>query len=197
MFSVELQERLKLLDEHLVFSDKRRLLLKEKKKDGEAELTLQLQNPCILFSKLEDKKLRYFKNQKCADYVLYEYKENSWEMYIFELKRSIGLSQWDQIKEQAKGAMQNGLAIAGFLGIEISLERTRLYSVYRNDKINDYANPGKLRYQMHNRISTENSEEKCDWNASKVKLDFLGEREFMHHKVALNLEDGKGSYAIA
>ncbi len=197
MFSAELQKRLQLLDEHLVFMDDHQLLLEEKKADGAAKLLLQLQNPCILFSKLEDKKLRYFKNQKCADYILYECKEDSWEMHIFELKRSIGVASWEQIKEQAKGAMQNGLAIAGFLGIEVNLKRTHLYSVYRNDKINDYANPGKLRYQMNKRGSAEYSRERCDWNARKVRLDFLGEREFVHHKVALNPEDGKGSCAIA
>lgn len=197
MFSAELQKRLQLLDEHLVFMDDHQLLLEEKKTDGEAKLLLQLQNPCILFSKLEDKKLRYFKNQKCADYILYEWKENSWGMHIFELKRSVGFSSWEQIKEQAKGAMQNGLAIAGFLGIQVSLENTYLYSVYRNDKINDYANPGKLRYQMNKRDSTEYLKEKCEWNSRKVKLDFLGEREFVHHKIVLNLEDGEGSYAIA
>ena len=71
MFSAELQKRLQLLDEHLVFMDDHQLLLEEKKADGAAKLLLQLQNPCILFSKLEDKKLRYFKNHKCADYILY------------------------------------------------------------------------------------------------------------------------------
>ncbi|NBK93490.1 hypothetical protein D5278_16150 [bacterium 1XD21-13] len=197
MFSTELQERLKLLDDHLVAFDENQFVLKEKRTEGKAELTLKLCAPCILFCKLEDKKLKYFKNQKCADYLLYEYKENHWEMHIFELKRSIGLSQWEQIKEQAKGAIQNGMAIAGFLGIEVSLDKVHMYSAYRNDKINDYANPGKQRYQMHKRVSLEHSQKRCDWNAPMIELDFLGKREFHHHKVQLNPEDGKGSYAVA
>lgn len=197
MFSAKLQERLKLLDEHLVCWNDHQFVLEEKKEQGEAELLLELPDPGILFSRLEDKKLRYFKNQKCADYLLYKYKGNNWEMHIFELKRTIGLSQWEQIKEQAKGAIQNGMAIAGFLGIEICLDRVHLYSAYRNDKINDFANPGKQRYQMYKKASPEYKEKECDWNKQLIKLDFLGKREFWHHKIRLNPEDGRGSYAIA
>lgn len=197
MFSAELRERLKLLDEHLVYCNDHQFVLKEKKAEGEAELTLELHNPGILFNRLENKKLRYFKNQKCADYLLYNYRENNWEMHIFELKRSIGLSQWEQIKEQAKGAIQNGMAIAGFLGIEISLDRVYLYSAYRNDKINDFANPGKQRYQMYKKASPEYKEKECDWNKQLIELDFLGKREFQHCKIPLNPENGRGSYAIA
>ena len=174
MFSGELQKRLDLLDGNLVCISDSQVHLIEKKEQGTADLTLNLQNPCILFRGLEDHKLGYFKNQKCADFALYEQKKDGWMLHIFELKRSVGETEWRTIKAQFKGAIQNALAIAGFLDIEINLDRIRVYSVYRND------------------------ERKCpkdcqDWNDKKVILDFLGKDTYEHNKIPLNVEDGTGS----
>ena len=95
MFSEKVQERLALLDSILVTTSDKALQLTETKTNGEARVWLHLKNPCILFSHLEDKKLQYFVNQKCADYVMYEYAEGTWKTHIFELKRSIGEKKWE------------------------------------------------------------------------------------------------------
>lgn len=139
----ELQERLELLDSNLVLVSEKEFHLKEKKSEGIAELTLELHNFCILFSELEKKKLGYFKNKKCADFLMFERNQGSWIVHIFELKRSVGESEWKKMKEQFKGALQNALAVAGILGIDIELNNVSFYSAYRNDKLNDYANPGE------------------------------------------------------
>lgn len=80
---------------------------------------LKLNHPCILFKDLEKKKLRYFKNQMCSDYVLFEYidQDDNWRIHIFELKRSVGEKEWNRIKKQFMGALQNALALAGVLDV--------------------------------------------------------------------------------
>lgn len=196
MFQGELQKRLDLLEGDLVLTSDSRLHLQEKREQGVADLTLNLQNPCILFRDLEHKKLEYFKNKKCADYVLYEQRDGGWMLHIFELKRTISEKHWLIMKEQFKGAIQNSLAIAGFLGIEVDMHNICVYSVYRNDKLKDYSNPAKLRFQMHHPKCSGISEECKDWNEEEIVLDFLDKEKFVHHKIPLNIEDGIGAYSI-
>lgn len=196
MFQGEIQKRLDLLDANSVLTSNSQIHLQENREQGKADLTLNLQNPCIVFKDLEHKKLNYFKNDTCADYVLYEQKEDMWKVHIFEMKRTISKKHWLHMKEQFKGAMQNALAIAGFLGIEIEIENICMYSVYRNDKLNDYTNPVKLRYQMHQPNCSRIPEECRDWNEKEVVLDFLDEEKFVHNKISLDIEDGTGEYEM-
>lgn len=199
MFSEKLQERITMLEPELVQISDEQLELDEKSEAGEARLKLQIENPCILFRNLEKRKLQYFKNKKCADYIMYECTNNGWKLHVFELKRTVTETEWDKMKLQYKGAMQNALAIAGFLEIPIQLEKVRVYSVYRNDKINDYVNPVRIRERMY-RSRMEKSEileERSDWNDDSVKLDFLGRERFQHKRIQLNVETGEGTCEIA
>lgn len=197
MFQGEIQKRLELLDSNLVLVSDSQLHLQETRQQGEADLTLNLQNPCIMFKDLENKKLNYFKNKKCADYILYEQCEKLWKMHIFELKRTISKEDWKSMKEQFKGAMQNALAIAGFLGIEVEIEDIYCYSAFRNDKLNDYSNPAKLRYQMHEHSKCNTLPEGCeDWNEQEVILNFLDKEKFVHNKISLDIQDGTGEYTM-
>lgn len=196
MFQGEIQKRLDLLENNLVLTSDSQLHLQEKSEQGIADLTLHLQNPCILFKDLEHKKLEYFQNKKCADYVLYEQKAGNWMVHIFELKRTVGEKHWLNMKEQFKGAMQNALAIAGFLGIEVDMDNIYVYSAYRNDKLKDYSNPAKLRFQMHQPKCSGMSKECEDWNEKEVVLDFLDKEKFVHHKIPLDIEDGTGAYTM-
>lgn len=195
MFQDKLQKRMDLLDQNLVLISESEAHLTEKG-EGEADLTLHLQNPCILFRGLEDHKLGYFKNQKCADYALFECRCGQWSVHIFELKRTMSESNWKQTKEQFKGAMQNMLALAGFLGIQVDLERVNVYSVFRNDKIKDFSSPVRQRLKMHRRENITDSKECLDWESQEIELDFLGRHTYPHRKVSLDIAHGTGEYAV-
>ena len=105
MFCDKLQKRIDLLDQNLVLVSDCEVHLTEKG-EGKADLTLHLQNPCILFCGLEDHKLGYFKNQKCADYVLYECSGGQWSVHIFELKRTMSESSWKKTRKDMKKCCQ-------------------------------------------------------------------------------------------
>lgn len=126
----------------------------------------------------------------------YESVNGQWKLHVFELKRTVSKGNWQDMKLQFMGAMQNALAIAGFLGIYIAIDDVQVYSVYRNDKINDYANPVRLREQMHQRQTGE-SEVCDDWNDGTVVLEFGGEVRTLHKKVKLDVETGNGIYVVA
>lgn len=198
MFSAEVQKRIDLLHQNCIDVSNKQLCLTEKSEQGIAELQMDLQHPCILFRNLEKRKLQYFKNGRCADYILFENSADSWILHIFELKRTVTGPRWeDDIKNQFRGAMQNALAIAGFMGISIELSQTRLYTVYRNDKINDAANPIKIRLELHEKNPGGMSATESDWNAEKVRIDYLDTTYLQHTRIPLDLADGKGQIKLS
>mgnify|MGYP004516952973 CR=1 FL=1 len=199
MFQSEVQKRLKLLivgqDQLVEISDQ--LFHLKEAGQGEADLKVTFSNECVLFRKLEKKGLQYFQNQKCADYVLFEYRDDVWYVHIFELKRTISSKRWnEEIKIQFAGALQNALALAGVLGVNIALDQVTLYTVYRNDKINDATNPGKLRYRMHKELNGIEHTNESDWNDSEIVVRLTKNLNLKHVKVGLNLEYGTGEYCI-
>ncbi len=197
-FSEEIQKRIDLLRQECIDDSDKQLILTEKSEPGAAELQLDLQYRCILFKNLDKHKLGYFKNEKCADYIVFENREKSWTLHIFELKRTVTGRKWEnEIKDQFRGAMQNALAIAGFMGISIELSQIRLYTAYRNDKINDVANPAKIRTGLHEKGSERMSAKERDWNGEKVKIDFLEAEYLQHIRIPLDIADGKGQMKLS
>lgn len=195
MFCEEVEKRLELLESGSIVVSDQKMHLTEKEKQGAASLQLILRYPCILFCGLEKKKLQYFKNQKCSDYVMFEYVKSRWLLHIFELKRSVGTSEWEHIKEQFLGALQNALALAGVLHIEMNLNDVYVYTVYRNDKINHLANTVKERLRMHDRDKNR-PKETSDWNKKELEVDFLGKHLLIHQKIKLDIESGEGSFPL-
>ncbi len=189
MFQAGIQERIQLMEPALVESSDKCLYLTEKG-EGKAELEVRLCNDCILIRNLENNKLEYFKNKKCADYVMFESKDDIWKVHIFEMKRTVKEETWEkEIKKQFCGAMQNVLAFSGVLGIEI--EDIVLHTVYRNDKINDTANP----VRQHPGIRHK-SRSMTDWNDEEISLVFLDKKRFKHDKIKLKIDTGEGQYCL-
>lgn len=153
MFRAGLQERIWLMEPELVQKSETCLCLTEKG-EGKADLKVYLNSECILIRNLEKNKLEYFRNKKCADYVMFERANDAWKVHIFEMKRTVKEETWEkEIKQQFCGAMQNVLAFSGVLGIEI--EDIVLHTVYRNDKINDMANSIRQHLSMYEKIKVK------------------------------------------
>lgn len=189
MFQVGIQERIQLIQKTLVESEGECFCLTEKG-EGKADLKIQAHSQCILIRNLEKNKPGYFVNKKCADYVLFENTDHGWTAHIFELKRTVKSDVWEtEIKEQFRGAMQNILALAGVLGIEI--RDIMLHTVYRNDKVNDMVNPVKQHLGTH-----YSKKSKTDWNKEEIVLEFLNRKSFRHDKIKLDIVTGEGEYSL-
>ena len=201
MFQEKVQKRLELLDvgsnqsQFVEISDKEFHLLEAG--TGKADLQLILNSPSVLFKFLEKKGLPYFKNKKCADYVLFENINDEWFVHIFELKRTVASDRWKYIKLQFSGALQNAYALAGVLGIKIDLDKVKAYTVYRNDKLNDASNPAKLRYGINAKGDSTGSLEQKEWNSDTVEIDFTEKVILEHCKVQLDIETGAGQCRLA
>ncbi|MCM1282646.1 MAG: hypothetical protein NC180_03485 [Muribaculaceae bacterium] len=200
MFDQRLEERLGMMDRNLHTEADHDVQMEEISPEGRCRLTVYLKAPSILFIRLEKHKLDYFTNKKCADYILFEKRRQGWILHVFELKRTVKETTWEEIiKYQFQGAVQNAMAIAGFLGIPISYQQTRFYTAYRNDRINCISDPVKQRMRMHNsrgQISNRNTSAQREWNTDRVELDFLGKAEYIHKKIQLDTETGEGEYQM-
>lgn len=192
MFNDNVQQRLSLFevgtDKKVEYSNE--VLHLTEKGAGQADVEVGLSNPCILFKDLEKRKLKYFKNDMCADYVLFEYKGQYWTIHIFELKRTVKTKEWEHIKRQFSGALQNALALAGVLDFNVDLKQVHLYTAYRNDLINNEADPVAIRCEMHEKKHDEERPRDDDWNNEFISLDFLGELKLSHRKVKLQVDNG-------
>ena len=60
------------------------------------------------------------------------------------------------------------ITLAGVLEIHVEPEHVKVYTVYRNDKINHTANPIKPHYGMN-----VEPMEKTEWNAKQVEISFV------------------------
>lgn len=199
MFQEKVQSRLCLLTEgkdQPVELSEREFHLIEKSEGGEADLRVGIFGECILFRGLEKRKLQYFKNNKCADYVIFESGDDICILHIFELKRTVKKDEWEHIKQQFSGALQNALALAGVLEVSISLENVQLHTVYRNDKLNDAANPAVLRKKLHDKSAGSKDSAGSDWNSRQISLEFPQGVLFSHHKIKLDIENGTGEYTL-
>ena len=88
-----------------------------------------------------------------------------------------------------------GKALAGVLGIQVELRNLVLYTVYRNDKLNDAANPARLRCNMHKKENLPEIDY-SDWNEARITLDFVEDVAGKHHKIKLDIESGMGEYDL-
>lgn len=81
--------------------------------------------------------------------------------------------EWSLLKTQLKLVDVRKITLAGVLEIHVEPEHVKVYTVYRNDKINHTANPIKLHYGMNAREHNVEPMEKTEWNAKQVEISFV------------------------
>lgn len=192
-------ERITFLSNELVKQIRSQYTLEERKENGEALIDLTLGNDMfIAFEKMEGHTISYLKNQCAADYVLLQLKEENWYVHIFEIKRTVKDESWEHAKKQFSGSLQNAIALAGFLNIQIAFEKVFFYTAYRNDTISNASDPIKQRFENMLAASgkTIDSNNK-DWNNETIVLDFESDTRFVHKKIPLDKSTGIATYSIA
>ncbi|MDE6245888.1 MAG: hypothetical protein K2M50_09585 [Treponemataceae bacterium] len=192
-------ERIVFLNKELVKQIHSSYRLEEQDEKGKTSIELTLENDMfIAFEKMETHKISYLKNQCAADYILLQLKEDNWYVHIFELKRTVKDKSWKHIKKQFSGSLQNIIALAGFLNIQIVFEKVFLYTAYRNDTINNTSDPVKQRFE--NMLASSGKaidSNNTDWNNKTIFLDFESNTSFVHKKIPLDLSTGSATYSIA
>ena len=114
--------------------------------------------------------------------------DTSIELHIVECKRTLTTKNWEKVKVQFKGGIQNSYGLCGILNK--SLSKVVFYTVFREDKIDilNTTNPILLKATL----GTTQKTSALDWKSSKINIL---NREFEHIKIPLD-GDGKGTYSL-
>ena|GEM_PF-1729027 len=187
-------------------SQKETYELTENEQSGAAKISLNIgttDNICVKHYDSIDawKILREEKNfhmRKSIDHVVLKKNTSGiWELHMFEIKKTIHLSSWRDVKNQMRASYFTIKAFTTFLGIEISNENIFTYTAYANDE--------KL-LTMPNEISTAKTfkigqplidHKKDEWDANAIYIPLInydGEEiftKFKHTKIKMSAaEDG-------
>lgn len=157
----------------------------EKQAEGHAKIDVVASNSCAHLG-MDKNVFPILSNQRCADHIVFEYvsADNTWNLHIVELTKSISNSIWQtKLCQQYDGALLNALAIAGVLGIELNLSHVKVYSGFRNNKSLDGSSPVELRAPL-------GVPQPPNWEHSPAKLPHFPSQKFTHIPVRLNEETG-------
>lgn len=173
-------------------------ILEEFKENGKSRLTVNIGSANNICVKNYDNKNRccFLRKEKkygmckCIDHFIIICQNDKWNLYMFEMKTSIGSKSWMDIKEKYRASYLNILALCIFLNIHIdavyactTFNKTKFYSAESNPDISSLKIP--LGYSPS---ELKTSEE--EWNADTVKIN-LGYKtiSFIHKKIQMKKDD--------
>lgn len=180
------------MDSSIVTQVTERIKLMETTDDGYTCVDTSFASPVFWFRNLRENGMKFFKCKKSPDHILIQWCDDGWVLHIMEFKRTIKASVWgDKVKEQFKGGLFNGLALAGFLGIEFA--HIRCYTAYRYDKLSqpELSDVIELKRPLGDPTPTTLEE----WQSENVALGFES-RLIPHQKIQLDTETGEACIDI-
>ena len=164
-------------------------VLMEKAAKGRMQYSVSCNSGSVLFKLDKSWTMGWLKNQKCADYAVFELNGSKLVVHIFELKKTINSGNWKKIKEQFMGAYLRIGAIAGVL--EESVSEVRLYSCYVDDSLTENI--------IAKRTALSNPEIRKDFNSWEVPNIIFnysaGDVTCTHTRILLDA-CGVGSYQL-
>lgn len=167
-----------------------KVVLDEKKSQGEAELTIKFNNPVIIPKDFEKfiQRFDYVENSQCADYAIIEDNNGVWVLHIIEFKRTVNQTKWNKCKIQFQGAIAMSKAICGIL--DINIDDIICYTAYVNEnfKMKNTTAPAMLKLPLGKK--TTNAFE--EWKDESFILDLGDEMKIQLNKIKLNLEKKEG-----
>lgn len=197
MFNKEIDKMISYLkkEKDCIEISEENIYLKEKSKDGEAELKLMVNNPCIVFKQVDKNLNSYLHYKRCADSIIFEKVNDTWILHILEFKKTVKSKEWNGIKEQFLGGFLNARSLAGYLGINIDYNNIKLYTCFRNDKIRAQRAATLIELRSQVGKSLKNTEVD-DWESGQVELYAFNKLKCEHSRIILDKDTGGGSYSL-
>ena len=186
-------------------SQKETYELVEDETSGAAKIFLNIGTSDNIFVQHYDKidawdilrKEKIFHMRKAVDHFILK-KNNSgiWELHMFEIKKTIQLKTWRDVKNQMRTSYLTIKALTTFLGIEISNENIFTYTAYANDE-KLLTKPNEISTSKTFRIGQPIIDHKKDeWDADTIYIplpNYNGEEiftKFKHTKIKLDCVEG-------
>ncbi|WP_139491722.1 hypothetical protein [Brevibacillus dissolubilis] len=177
-------------------STKHGLILKEVNEEGRAEVHFCTDHNELYSFRLEgNNKFPYLTNQKCADGIILELRQEQWFLHVIEFKKTMKKDIWNKTKVQYEGAVLRMHAIMGILGIE-KLDGIYFYSAFRNNDFEpkESTSPVLMR-QLERRENLSTTVELREWFDEKITV--LSLKDMPLQKIRLDKETGRGMVQLS
>ena len=166
--------------------------LKEKETSGQARLILSIGTEDNICVENYDKKqnCEYLSEKsglkKAVDHFVLVKRQDYWELYLIEIKKTVDSDQWTKIKYQMRSSYLNVRAITQFLGISLADEHIYAYTAYGNDCMDSKqtTNPRLLAPRLGERAIDPKKDE---WDSGYINLPLVNSASGkilakLHHK---------------
>lgn len=161
--------------------------LKEEKDSGKSDLNVVISSDNLCVYDFDHKKKcsflrldKKFGMQKSVDHLLYEKIGNDWKLHLIEMKSSVGFKTWlEQIKPKVRTSYFTALAIADFLGIQVS--EVTAYTTYAQERFSNAdhgTNPRAIIPQLGAAARNPFADE---WDKNRMFIN-IGEEMMIPHK---------------
>jgi hypothetical protein len=157
---------------------------------GQIRCQIKVLAPAILLKNLDKWKLNCFKQKKCADYAMIKRTADGYSLHLFELKTTVGRTEWLEILQQFIGAFLRAKMVASFLCIPLC--DVHVYTVYRKKKTNTQP------IVPRSAISNGKEREQINaWEEDSVNLRCFGTYiNCRNHRILLGQNDDENTVEI-
>lgn len=143
-----------------------------------------------------------FHMNKCVDHFIFRQNPlGNWELHIFEMKTSVGLNTWSDIKYKLRASYLSIKAISVYLGITIRDEDITAYTTYEKDEKMAISNMIDPKVALPHIGDKAINAKKDEWDAGIINIPvivsesnpyhFFTAVKLRHRKVLMNrAEDG-------
>lgn len=117
---------------------------------------------------------------KRVDHIILEHTgDDTWNLHLIEMKSSVGVQKWIEVKGKFRASYLVSQAIAAML--EIPLDHTYLYTTYEKECFDTCSET----MPVERRVRTGNISPKREWESGRVELNFGEKIPFDHEKVQM------------
>ncbi|SMG13598.1 hypothetical protein [Dethiosulfovibrio salsuginis] len=164
------------------------LWAEKKEQTGKARIKIKLPYEGILFQ--YDHKIAFlFDHKKRADGIVFAKNSEGWALFILEIKKTVGDTEWRKIKDQWYGAWLHAKAISGILELDFPKNVSFVVAYEKERIVKESSDPILLKLQTQEN-HPEESKKYLEWTQSKAELSEIGNVSFK--KITLN--DGEGLF---
>ena len=152
--------------------------LKEAADSGKSLLTLKVEGENICVEEYDNKKRcnflkenKAFGMHRCIDHFVLKKQENSWDLYMIEMKSSVSDKKWFEIKLKMRSSLLNIKALCEFLCITI--DKVYTYTTYERECFETPLNTAdiKTKVPLFGERATKFKEDEWDKSLIKIKID--------------------------
>lgn len=164
------------------------LWAEEKEQTGKARIKIKLPDEGILFQ--YDHKIAFlFDHKKRADGIVFAKNSEGWALFILEIKKTVGDTEWRKIKDQWYGAWLHAKAISGILELDFPKNVSFVVAYEKERLVKESSDPILLKVQIQEN-RPEEGKKYLEWTQSKAELSEIGDVSFKK----ISLKDGEGLF---